>query len=81
MRVIADIPHPSCKISLFAWNQKYLVKFEQGACEQTFKISEFDVSGESELRERITDAFIQRVLARFESMHGDLQILAGHSDT
>jgi hypothetical protein len=77
MRVIGDVPHPSCKITLFAWNQKFLVKFEQGACEQTFKISEFDVAGESELREKISEALIERVLSRFVSMHEDLQHLTG----
>jgi hypothetical protein len=47
MRVIAEIPHPSCKISVFYMNQKYIIKIEQGNVEIGYKISEIDyvVSG------------------------------------
>ena len=43
MRVVKEIPHSACKITVFSWNQKYLIKLEQGDFEQTFKVSEFDV--------------------------------------
>ncbi len=42
MRVIAEIPHPSCKISVFYMNQKYIIKIEQGNVEIGYKISELD---------------------------------------
>ena len=42
MRIIGEIPHPDCKISIFYINQKYIVKFEKGNFEQSYKISEFD---------------------------------------
>lgn len=42
MRVIAEIPHPSCKISVFYMNQKYIIKIEQGNVEIGYKISEID---------------------------------------
>jgi hypothetical protein len=47
MRVIAEIPHPSCKVSVFYMNQKYIIKIEQGNVEIGYKISEIDyvVSG------------------------------------
>lgn len=64
-----------CKVSLFDWNQKYLVKIEQGLCEQTFKMSHFDVADETALRDAVTPAFIQKALDRFASMHEDLNEL------
>lgn len=42
MRVIAEIPHPACKVSVFYMNQKYIVKIEQGNIEIGYKISEID---------------------------------------
>ena len=45
MRVIAELPHPECKISIFSMNQKYIVKFEQGTFEQSYKLAELDLSG------------------------------------
>ena len=75
MRVIGEVTHPACKITLFAWNQKYLIKLEQGPCEQTFKVSEFDVASEADLRARLTPEFIDKALARFRAMHEDLALL------
>lgn len=69
MRVLAQIPHPECQITLFAWNGKYIVKIESGMLEQTYKISEMDVSSEAEVRQLIEDqTFMQNVLRRFAEM-------------
>lgn len=72
MRVVGDIPHPECKISIFAWNQRYLIKFERGRCEQTFKVDELDVGGIDDLKARISPEFIAKTVQRFEAMHSDL---------
>ncbi|WP_317172155.1 hypothetical protein [Hymenobacter sp. BRD67] len=45
MRHVADIPFPQVKITLLAWNGKYLLKLEQGPLEQTYKVSELDLTG------------------------------------
>ena len=73
MRVIAELPHPSCRITLFNMNQKYIVKFEQGTLEQSYKLSELDLSGggANEIFEILDEAFIATVIARFELMRGD----------
>lgn len=70
MRNLGEIMHPACKISLFSWNQKYIVKFEQGLVEQTLKFEhlEFD-GGEDELRRRLTDEFILNVIETFKDLH------------
>ncbi len=72
MRTIAEIHHPKCRITIFLWNQKYLVKFEQEGLEQTYKINQFDVAGEDELKKMISEEFIESAVKRFENMREDL---------
>ncbi len=76
MKILAEIPHAQLRITLFAWNQKYILKFEQGALEQSYKISELDVIGEEEVLEVAkNEAFMEKVMARFAAMHQDWQDL------
>ena len=72
MRVIGEIPHPSCKITLFHWNNRYLVKLEHGFFEQTFKIPEYDVTSEEDIRAVVSEDFIREAVTRFESMAASL---------
>lgn len=74
MRIIAEIPHPSCKISVFYMNQKYIIKFEKGNFEQSYKISELDyvISGLEDIKKVINESLITSVLLRFEQMNKDL---------
>lgn len=71
MRVIGELPNDFCKISLFQWNEKYLVKFELGLYEQTFKIDEYEVADVEELKSLISEDFIKKVMKRFDEMHAD----------
>lgn len=68
MRVIGEIPHPDCKITIFHWNNRYLIKLEQGSLEQTFKIQEYDLTSEDDIKSIVSEAFIQAALQRFELM-------------
>lgn len=68
MRLVGEIAHPECKITIYSWNNKYLVKFEQDYLEQTFKISEYDVTGDEQLRKILDPEFIKTTLDRFENM-------------
>lgn len=73
MRVIAELPHPECKISIFKMNDKFIVKFEQGTFEQSYKIAETDLSGggTNDVFEILDEEFIQTVIERFRTMRGD----------
>lgn len=73
MRVIAELPHPECKITIFSMNQKFIVKFEQGTFEQSYKLAELDLSGGgvNDVFEIIDEAFIQTVIERFKTMRSD----------
>jgi hypothetical protein len=68
MRLVGEIAHPDCKITIYAWNNKYLIKFEQDYLEQTFKINEYDVMGDDHLRKILDPEFIKTTLDRFENM-------------
>jgi hypothetical protein len=78
MRVIGEIPHPEIKITIFHWNNRYLIKLEWGPFEQTFKIEEYDLSSESEVATILTDAFLEDALTRFVEMAKSLQKATSH---
>jgi hypothetical protein len=69
MRVIGEIPHPQCKITLFHWNNRYLIKLEQGPFEQTFKIQEYDLASEADIKLVVSEEFVQAALQQFNSMN------------
>lgn len=69
MRVVKEFSKSGIRISLFSWNNKYLLKFEQGMAEQTFKISEMDVGKEEDLSVFYSDDFLSNVQKRFDEMH------------
>lgn len=71
MRVIADIPHHTFKISVFSYNAKFIVKLEWGSFEQSYKISEMDVSGLEEVEKMITEPFLANAMRRFITMQED----------
>lgn len=71
MRILGSIPHPVFKISVFGWNEKYLVKLEAGLFEQTYKFNEADFASWELLvpffdKELLTDAH-----ATFKKMADD----------
>ncbi len=69
MRVLAELPHPSFKISLFGMNQKFIIKFEQGTLEQSYKIAETDIiGGVNGVFDLIDEAFLKKVEHTFQQM-------------
>ncbi|MBC7913666.1 MAG: hypothetical protein H7Y07_06040 [Pyrinomonadaceae bacterium] len=72
MRVVAELPRPDCKITIFSMNMKYVVKIEQGVYEQTYKLSEIDLTdGINSVFAILDEEFISSVLARFKLMSAD----------
>ena len=71
MRLVKDIPHERYKIQIFNYNGKYIVKVELGQFEQSFKVSEIDVSGLGEVESMITDELLSNALKRFVEMRID----------
>ena len=50
-------------------NGKYLIKFEAGPYEQTYKVDETEINGLDGLKEKINDDVLQQIAACFRSMH------------
>lgn len=73
MRVVKEIQRPQCKITIFHWNGKYLIKLEKGLIEQTFKIPELDLTSETDLEFILNEEFMQKAEARFTEMMQALQ--------
>jgi hypothetical protein len=72
MRIIAELPHPEFKISILNMNQKYIVKIEQDTLEQTYKMSEMDLTdGVNSIFELLDEEFLKTVSARFKEMRKD----------
>ena len=70
MRVVKEFTRPECKVTIFQWNGKYLIKLEKGLIEQTFKVPELDITSEEDLDTILNDDFMKKAEARFlEMMH------------
>jgi len=68
MRIVGEIPHDVCKITLFSWNNRYLIKVELGLLEQTYKVNQFDIMSEADLFKLVDESFISDALNRFREM-------------
>lgn len=68
MRVVKELIREEMRISIFSWNNKYILKFELGPMEQTFKLSEMDILEEEELDAFLEGDFFEKVKIRFDEM-------------
>lgn len=73
MRQIKEFLKEDVKVTVFYWNNKYLIKFEQGPLEQTFKVQEYDILQESDLEKLCKGEFFELVKKRFNEMGLTLQ--------
>ncbi|MBC7745657.1 MAG: hypothetical protein H7096_11190 [Flavobacterium sp.] len=72
MRVVAELPHPVCKITIFSMNQKFIIKLEKGIYEQTYKLAEMDLTGGiNDVFKILDDAFMAEAGVRFNQMRMD----------
>lgn len=71
MRYIKDIINPDFKISIYQWNNKYIVKIETGMLEQTYKIDEYNVASVDEIESSLDESFLASVRKRFDDMGTD----------
>ena len=73
MRVVGEFTQPDLKITIFSWNGKYLLKFERGMYEQTYKVSEMDIYGDEEIKKLVSDPeFLSDIRSRFQEMNKSL---------
>lgn len=73
MRIIQTIEHPKMRISIFQMNQKYILKFEYGPLEQSYKFDELNFAGIDDFVEQIKSSIlISQSESRFQEMIKDL---------
>ncbi|PRY87099.1 hypothetical protein [Mongoliibacter ruber] len=73
MRVVREFTKEAIRVSIFSWNNKYLIKYELGPMEQTFKVSEMDILEESDLDGFSEGEFFEEIKLRFKEMGESLR--------
>jgi hypothetical protein len=68
MRVVSEKMVGDLRISIFAWNNKYILKYELGPFEQTYKVSESDIIDEDSLNSFLEGEFVEFVDKKFKEM-------------
>jgi hypothetical protein len=74
MRIIAEYSKPQGRVTVFAMNNKYVVKIENGNLEQIFKINVLDtlILDAADLEKILDERFMDNALQRFREMQQDL---------
>ncbi|HMR56768.1 MAG TPA: hypothetical protein PLM56_05090 [Cyclobacteriaceae bacterium] len=72
MRIIKEFLKDEIKITLYHWNNRYLIKLEWELFEQTFKIPEWDLTSEADIDEILSADFLNTAANRFREMAGAL---------
>jgi len=69
MRYLKDIANNRFKISIYQWNNKYIIKIESGTYEQTYKIDQYEVTDVEEIEKCIDEIFLDTVTRTFDLMN------------
>ncbi len=69
MRIVRELVKDGIRISVFSWNNKYLLKFEVGMVEQTFKVNELDLDSEKDIDFFFEGDFWEGIKKRSDEMH------------
>lgn len=75
MRIINSFIKENIKVTIFDFDLKYVIKFEFGSLEQTYKVDKLEFMNHLDLEEKIDQNFIKSVNKRFDRMSKDLSCL------
>lgn len=73
MRTVFEISHSVYKISVFVWNEKYIIEIENGPFKQSFKIPMENVNSEEKVKEIIDEKFLEKLDEQFQQMHDNFR--------
>jgi len=73
MRLVETVPHHTFTISIFEWNDKYILKIEYGIFEQVYKLKKEWVIGLEEIKKTLSEEFLLENLKRFNAMHQNIK--------
>lgn len=71
MKTLGRIPHPEMNITLFMWNNKYIIKFEAGPYEQVYKLDASYFEESEKVKSLVTESFTASVAERFRQMNAE----------
>ena len=75
MRLIKTLFIEDIKITIFDFDLKYVIKFENYRLEQTFKLDKLEFNGLDDLERKINSDIIKSIKNRFLDMSKDLKNL------
>lgn len=72
MKIINESMLGDVKITIYEWNNKYLVKYEAGLFEQTYKVPVLDMAGPEDIKTlALKSEWVEKVFQRFDAMAND----------
>ena len=75
MRLIKTLFIEDIKVTIFDFDLKYVIKFENYRLEQTFKLDKLEFNGLDDLERKINSDIIKSIKNRFLDMSKDLKNL------
>ena len=70
MRIVKEINVEEFKVTVYHWNNKYILKYENGWHEITVKISQLDINTESDLDIFLSDSeILWKIKEAFEKLN------------
>jgi hypothetical protein len=72
MRTIQEFVSGGCRVTVFAWNNRYIIKIEKEWYEQVYKIPQYDLVSEQQIEDILCPSFMQDVMERFRQMEDSL---------
>ena len=80
MRILGQIPHPDLSITVFKSGNKFILKFEVGPFEQTYKFMEADkFTGFEDVKNLVNDILIKEIYGVFDRMNIQYQLMSGNN--
>ena len=73
MRTVFEIPHSVYKITVFSWNEKYIIEIENGPFKQCFKIPLENVNSEEKVKTILDEKFLSKLDEQFQQMHDNFR--------
>ena len=74
MRIINSFIKENIRVTIFDFDLKFVIKFEFGSLEQTYKVDKLEFVNISELESKLRSLDIESIKKRFEEMSDDLKI-------
>lgn len=76
MRILGQIPHPELIITVFKSGNKYILKFETGPFEQSYKFLESEIiTGFEAIRLLVNDQLVHEIYRVFDLMNEKYKLM------